>query len=74
LTEDIVSPENLPPFDRSTMDGFAVIAADTYGASSSMPAYFNVTGEVEMGKLPSGVVVRGGCFRIPTGGIIRPCS
>ncbi|HBH28477.1 MAG TPA: molybdopterin molybdenumtransferase MoeA [Desulfofustis sp.] len=70
LAEEIVSPENLPPFDRSTMDGFAVIAADTYGASSSMPAYLNVTGEVEMGKLPSGTVVRGGCFRIPTGGII----
>ncbi len=67
---DISAPEDLPPSDRSTMDGFAVIAADTFGASQSMPAYVNITGEVQMGILPTGTVNRGTCYRIPTGGIV----
>ena len=69
-SEEIIAPENLPPCDRSTMDGFAVVAADSFGASHSLPAYLNVTGEVFMGYKPEGMVSRGNCFKIPTGGVV----
>ena len=52
LSQDIISPENLPNFTRSTMDGYAVNPSDTYGASEEIPAYLNVKGEVFMGKAP----------------------
>ncbi len=68
--EDIKAPENLPPCDRSTMDGYAVISADTFGASQTMPAYLNVIGEVFMGAVPGTTVNRGNCMKIPTGGIL----
>ena len=66
----VVSPEDLPPTDRSTMDGFAVIAADTFGASQSMPGYLDIRGEVIMGAAPEGKISRGSCFKIPTGGLV----
>lgn len=69
-SKDIVSAEDLPNCDRSTMDGFAVVAADTFGASQSMPAYVEITGEVLMGAEPSGSIRRGTCFKIPTGGLL----
>lgn len=69
-SKDILSGENLPNCDRSTMDGFAVVAADTFGASQSMPAYLEITGEVLMGIEPSDSVRRGTCFKIPTGGLL----
>ncbi len=68
--EDIKAPENLPPCDRSTMDGYAVISSDTFGASQTMPAYLNVIGEVLMGAVPGTAVTRGNCMKIPTGGIL----
>jgi molybdopterin molybdotransferase len=46
------SPIALPEFTRSTMDGYAVRAADTFGASESLPAYLDVVGVVEMGTVP----------------------
>ncbi len=66
----VKSPEHLPPADRSTMDGFAVVAADTFGASQSMPAYVDIDGEVIMGVLPEFSISRGRCCKIPTGGLI----
>ncbi len=66
----IRAPEDLPPTDRSTMDGFAVIAADTFGASQSMPGYLDISGEVIMGETPQAKISRGTCFQIPTGGIL----
>jgi molybdopterin molybdotransferase len=48
----IASPEALPAFPRSTVDGFAVIARDTFGASDSLPAYLTLAGEVPMGRQP----------------------
>jgi len=69
-SEDILSPEFLPPCNRSTMDGYAVHSADTFGASQSTPTYLNVTGEVLMGEVPEMSVTRGNCVKIPTGGII----
>ena len=49
LAEDIFSPENLPPFSRSTMDGFVVRARDTFGCTESEPALLTVVGEISMG-------------------------
>ncbi len=50
LAQDILAPEDLPPFSRSTMDGFAVRAKATFGASESEPSLFKVVGEVPMGS------------------------
>lgn len=70
LATAIVSQEDLPPHPRSVMDGFAVIARDTFGASESMPCYLQITGSVAMGEMPEGQVERGNCFRIATGGFM----
>ena len=50
LAEDINAPEFLPPFSRSTMDGFAVRAKDTFGCSDSEPALLKIAGEIAMGQ------------------------
>jgi molybdopterin molybdotransferase len=53
------------------MDGFAVRAADTFGASESMPGYLQIAGEINMGEAPDGQqVTTGTCLRIPTGGLL----
>lgn len=70
LAEPVFSPEDLPAQARSTMDGFAVRAVDTFGASESMPCYLNITGEVQMGAAPNGEVKKGCCYTIPTGGLL----
>ncbi len=70
LAKPVVSPVDLPTEARSTMDGFAVRAADTFGASQSMPCYLNITGEVKMGEAPAGEVKKGCCHKIPTGGLL----
>ena len=70
LAEAVTSGENLPPQPRSVMDGYAVKAADTFGASESMPCYLDITGQVEMGSLPEGSVTKGSCFKIATGGFL----
>ncbi len=70
IAKDILSPEDLPAQARSTMDGFAVKAADTFGASQSMPCYLQISGEVLMGENPRGKVEQGHCFRISTGGLL----
>ncbi|MBW2505513.1 MAG: molybdopterin molybdotransferase MoeA [Deltaproteobacteria bacterium] len=70
--ENVLSPENLPPYPRSTMDGFAVSAADTFGASENLPAYLEVTGDVPMGQFPEHGPGPGACYHIATGGILPP--
>jgi molybdopterin molybdotransferase len=67
---DIVSPEDLPGFPRSTVDGFAVRSSDTYGARETMPAYLTVTGEVFMGQAPAFAIGSGEAAIIPTGGMM----
>ena len=67
---DIASPEDLPPLPRSTMDGFAVRAADTFGASDSIPAFLDVAGAVAMGRLPDVAIGRNQAVAIPTGGFL----
>ncbi|GMT46676.1 MAG: molybdopterin molybdenumtransferase MoeA [bacterium] len=70
LSTDVISPENLPGFNRSTMDGYAVNSTDTFGASDSMPAYLTVAGEVHMGTKPDFSLTRGKAAVIPTGGML----
>ncbi len=71
-SRDIVSPEDLPPFPRSTVDGYAVKAGDTFGATETMPAYLNVSQEIFMGERPGFSLVKGTAARIPTGGMLPP--
>jgi molybdopterin molybdotransferase len=70
LAEDIKAPCNLPGFNRATMDGFAVRAASTYGASEANPAYLEVVGAVVMGQAPDFSVGPGQAARIATGGML----
>jgi molybdopterin molybdotransferase len=68
--EDIRAPQPLPDFRRSTVDGFAVRARDTYGASDSLPVYLVLAGEVPMGTEPGSVLRAGECMTIHTGGML----
>ncbi|USG64303.1 molybdopterin molybdotransferase MoeA [Brevibacillus ruminantium] len=70
LAEDIVSGEQVPHFSRSTVDGFAVRARDTYGASDSLPGFLDITGRIEMGKAPEQLLKEGQAQAIPTGGML----
>jgi molybdenum cofactor synthesis domain-containing protein len=65
--EDIVAEVNLPNFNRSAVDGYAVRAADTFGSSKANPILLRVVGEVEIGKKSSIRVGRGEAARIATG-------
>ncbi len=67
LAAEIVAPHPLPHFARSTMDGYAVRATDTVGASESLPAYLRVVGEVQMGHAPDIVTGAGEAALIHTG-------
>jgi molybdopterin molybdotransferase len=68
--EPVHAPHDLPGFARSTVDGYAVRAADTYGASEGLPSYLDVTGAVAMGRAPEGAVAQGSAVAIPTGAVI----
>ncbi|SDE42375.1 gephyrin-like molybdotransferase Glp [Sporomusa acidovorans] len=68
--EDIVSKEDLPPFSRSTVDGFAVRSADTFGASEGVPALFDIVSEVAMGQETCVQLQPGQAVTIPTGGML----
>lgn len=72
LTENIAAPSDLPTFRRSTMDGFAVRAADTYGASEALPAYLDLVDEVLMGHAATRPLELGQSARIATGGMLPP--
>lgn len=66
---DIFSPLSIPPFDRATMDGYAVIASDTFYASEDNPSLLTLTGYIQAGEFPSHAqyVVQGQCTGIATG-------
>jgi len=70
LSRDVTSKGDVPGFPRSTVDGYAVRAADTFGAGESGAAYLGVSGEVLIGRRPETGVVPGRCARIPTGGML----
>ncbi len=69
LAEKIRSPEDVPGFNRSTVDGYAVNARETFGASESMPAMFELVGEVLMGK-SAPPISDGQCCLVHTGGML----
>ncbi len=66
----IYSPIPMPPFPRSTVDGYAVRAADTFGASEILPAYLSLIGEIHMGSSPEFDINRGEAGLIHTGGML----
>lgn len=70
--EPVRAPHALPGFARSTVDGYAVRAADTYGVSEGLPGYLTVTGAVRMGAAPDVTVTHGTAVSMPTGGAIPP--
>ena len=70
LAEDIVAPHPLPDFQRSTVDGYAVRARDTHGASDSLPTYLRLIGEVPMGDGPAFEIDTVQCAIIHTGGML----
>src|ERR1700761_2503031 len=68
----VYSREALPGFDRSSVDGYAVRARDTFGASEGIPAYLRVTGAVRMGTSAQDDVVGQTAVAIPTCGVVPP--
>jgi molybdopterin molybdotransferase len=70
LAADVLASVDVPHFTRAVMDGYAVAAADTFGASESQPAYLTVRGGVVMGAAPEGRVGPGDALRIATGGML----
>ncbi|MEW6093234.1 MAG: gephyrin-like molybdotransferase Glp [Chloroflexota bacterium] len=70
LAADVRAPHPLPEFLRSTVDGYAVRARDTFGASESLPGYLALSGEVPMGAAPDFALRPGSCALIHTGGML----
>ena len=70
VAEDIKAEEYVPDFDRSTVDGYACRARDTFGCSDAVPAILNLAGEVRMGEGAQMSVPRDSCVYVPTGGAI----
>lgn len=72
LASELQCPEDLPSFSRSTVDGYAVKAADTFGCSESLPSFLSLAGEVKMGSIADLKINPGQCCWIPTGGMLPP--
>ena len=72
LAEAVVAQHDLPTFVRSTVDGYAVAAADTHGASAGAPAYLDVVGEVPMGAAADFALGPGEAALLHTGGMVPP--
>ena len=70
LAEDIASEEYVPDFNRSTVDGYAVHARDTFGCSEAIPAMLPVVDEVLMGQSADFVLNTDECCIVPTGGAL----
>jgi len=70
LAEDLRASESIPAFRKSTVDGYAVVAKDTSGASETIPAFLQCIGEVEMGKAATTPIGSGQCVYVPTGGML----
>ena len=67
LAKDVVAPMDVPPFDRSTVDGYAVKAVDTFGADEDRPVALKFCGQLTIGEPPSIVVENGMTAEIATG-------
>ena len=69
LTETLTALEDVPGFTRSTVDGYAVAAKDSFGASEDLPALLEYSGEVRMGETAP-PIFKGQCCLVHTGGIL----
>ena len=72
LAKALTSPTDSPHFHRTNMDGYAVRAKDTFGASASLPMYLKLVGNIEMGKEAKRSLKKGETMRIATGGMLPP--
>jgi len=70
LADDILSPCDIPSFRRSTVDGYALIAADTAAAGDTIPVFLKQAGSVSMGKPAAFSIKTGECAYVPTGGML----
>ena len=70
LSQDIISPEALPNFNRSTVDGYAIKASESHGCSESLPSVFTEINSIEMGQNHHIHLESGQCVRIMTGGML----
>ena len=70
LSKDIASQINVPDFNRSTVDGYAIKSNDSHGCSDSMPTFLDVIGEVNMGEAVNIDIKNGQCIYVPTGGML----
>ncbi len=70
LAQDICANEYVPSFNRSSVDGYALIASDTFGSSDSVPSILTVQHEIRMGQEVDFTLSKGFCASIPTGGQI----
>lgn len=68
--EEVFSQYNIPDFNRSTVDGYAIVASDTFGVTESIPVFLDVIGQVEMGKATDIVISKGKAAYVPTGGMV----
>ena len=72
LAQDVRAPEELPAFPRSTVDGYALRATDSFGASPALPALLRVAGELRMGEAAQQSLSPGSAVLIHTGGMLPP--
>ncbi|MFX0174118.1 MAG: molybdopterin molybdotransferase MoeA [Candidatus Hodarchaeota archaeon] len=70
LNQEIYSKRTIPPFNRSAVDGYAVKASDTIGASENTPVILKIIDELQIGQVPTISLEVGKTIQIPTGGVI----
>lgn len=70
IAEDVKATENVPNFNRSSVDGYAVRAGDTFGCSDSMSAILKLRGVINMGEAANFTISPGECAYVPTGGAV----
>lgn len=70
LAQDLVAQKDMPGFRRATMDGYAVRASSTFGASESSPAWLDIAGTILMGDVPDFAIEAGQAAKISTGGML----
>jgi len=74
LAESVISPAMVPDFRRSTVDGYAVHAGDTWGADENAPVFLELVEEVNMGDTPKKALKPGECVYVPTGAMLPECA
>ena len=70
LSQDLVSVMNVPPFNRASMDGYAVKAKDTFGAGQFKPKLLKIIGEIHAGEKAINKIKTGECLQISTGAMM----